>query len=152
MAKMEVPEEGAKRTNLEQKEQVAEQMTPVQEERKKLVMNKEAKVMKEVQRLEEGRRHLKKEFPGKAQEDLMNSPRLIMKPGRRIKKKNDGLVQQRINHFLTIKGECFDGGVGQRVGGTGMLPAEKSDDRKRRLSGRPNTPDKRKKVEESTRN
>jgi hypothetical protein len=80
----------------------------------------------------------------------MNSPRLIKKPGRRIKKKNDSLVQQRINHFLTIKGEIFDGGVGQRVGGTGML-LEKSDERKRRLSGRPNTPDKRKKVEESTR-
>jgi hypothetical protein len=150
MAMMEVPEEGAKMANFEQKEPVAKQIASVKEG--KMLMNKEAKVRKEVKRLEESSLK-KKEFSGKAQEDLINSPRLIKKPGRRIyNKKNDSLVQQRISHFLTIKGEQFIDGVGQRVGGPGMLVDKSDERRKRRLSGRPNTPDKRTKIGESPEN
>ena len=72
------------------------------------------------------------------------SPRPVKKARRRAKP--DGMVQQRIDHFLSIEGEAFSTTMGggkheEQVCPEGKL---KKSMKKRKLSGRIETPGKKK--------
>ena len=82
---------------------------------------------------------------GKQEGDRIGaSPRPVRRARRRAKP--DGMVQQRINHFLSIEGGTFSTSMG---GGNDEVCPEgnsKKSMKKRKLSGRVETPGKKKRV------